>query len=51
MHFDLALPLPEAAHLGEIAAIFHIAPLPTANAAGVKKQPAAFIAAALFDSR
>ncbi len=42
--------LPETAHFGEIAAVFHIAPLTAAVAARVEKKPVAVAAFALPDS-
>ncbi len=39
------LTCPKATHLGDIAAVLHIAPPPTAVFAGIHKQPAAAIPA------
>jgi hypothetical protein len=44
-----AVPLAEAPHLGEIAAVGHIAPRAPARAGDVEKQPPALLAGALSD--
>src|SRR5439155_1074407 len=44
-------PLAEAAHLGQVAAVLHIAPLPAAVTADVHEDPAALRAAAASSGR
>src|SRR5689334_23076331 len=48
---SVAQPRAEATDLGEVSAILHVAPLAAAVAAGVFKQPAAILAAALAQPR